>query len=488
MSPALDREPTEADRRLLRFQGVYPALWKDRTSPLVLSGGAGTAKTLFCLNKVLAYVMKYPGSRALICRKTKESLVASTLVSFENQVLPAGHHALGNVQRESRQVYRFRNGSEIAVGGMQRGDKSDLARIMGTEYDVIYCNELREFDEDNLTDLQSRNRHFRGEFQQIIGDTNPWSPTHWIKRGADTGLLKLVYTTHKDNPAYWNEAKGEWTEKGLSYVEGTLKSYIGVKRDRLYLGRWVQAEGVVYEEFDPRIHVIAPGNLLEKMPEGWQSWRKVRSIDFGYSNPFVCQWWAIDNDGRMYLYREIYFSKRTVKEHAERINQLSRGEEYEATVCDHYAEDRATLRENGIANLPARKAIDRGKNAVKDRLKVQGDGKPRIYFLKTARVEEDKTLLPASLPACTVEEFDCYINDPSTTSKNAKELPLDKDNHGMDAMRYAVLRVDRNDGPYEPPDAEKARLRGEREESEQAMHDAWLSPENPAMWPDEFDD
>ena len=29
-------------------------------------------------------------------------------------------------------------------------------------------------------------------------------------------------------------------------------------------------------------------------------------VDFGYTNPFTCQWWAMDHDGRLYLYREIF--------------------------------------------------------------------------------------------------------------------------------------------------------------------------------------
>ena len=30
------------------------------------------------------------------------------------------------------------------------------------------------------------------------------------------------------------------------------------------------------------------------------------SVDFGFTNPIVIQWWAEDPDGRLYLYRELY--------------------------------------------------------------------------------------------------------------------------------------------------------------------------------------
>jgi len=87
------------------------------------------------------------------------------------------------------------------------------------------------------------------------------------------------------------------------------------------------------------------------------SWRGFRCIDFGYRNPFVCGWWAVDEDGRLYLYREIYMSQRTVRVHADRIKRLSTGERIAATVADHDASDRATLSENGIQTVAARKNV-----------------------------------------------------------------------------------------------------------------------------------
>jgi len=65
-------------------------------------------------------------------------------------------------------------------------------------------------------------------------------------------------------------------------------------------------------------------------------------------------WKLIDEDDRMYLYREIYMANRTVKVHAETINRLSSGEVFTATVADHDASDRATLAENHIPTIVAK--------------------------------------------------------------------------------------------------------------------------------------
>src|SRR5262249_22256155 len=158
---------------------------------------------------------------------------------------------------------------------------------------------------------------------------------------------------------------GSWTEAGRSYI-ARLDGLTGVRKPRLRFGKWVQAEGAVYDDWDRQKHLV---DRREIPPD----WRRIRAIDFGYSNPFACLWIAIDDDGRMYVYRELYRTRRTVKVHSAEICRLSGDERYEFTVADHDAEDRATLLENGIATIAADKAVRPGIEAVQERLKVAGD-------------------------------------------------------------------------------------------------------------------
>ena len=161
--------------------------------------------------------------------------------------------------------------------------------------------------EDDHNELLARRRGKAAPWRQIIYSTNPDIPTHWIKRRfMDGGEANTFYSNASDN-----------THNPDDYID-TLNSLSGVLRMRLALGQWVQAEGVVYEDWNDAVHVIDPFPIPA-------DWRRFRVIDFGYTNPFVCQWWALDNDGRMYRYREIYMSKRTVKTHARQIRDLSAG-------------------------------------------------------------------------------------------------------------------------------------------------------------------
>ena len=89
-------------------------------------------------------------------------------------------------------------------------------------------------------------------------------------------------------------------------------------------------------------------------------------MDFGYTNPFVCQWWAKDPDGRLYLYRESYRVHLLVEDAARDMLALSADEPRPwAIVCDHDAEDRATLeRHLGMTTVAAVKDVSPGIQAV----------------------------------------------------------------------------------------------------------------------------
>lgn len=398
---------------------------------ILLVGAAGTGKTLAWLTKIHHVAQTYPGARIAIVRKVRADLAQTVLVTFERDVLGLDNPICAGVRRENRQSYRYPNGSEIVVGGMDRPGK-----ILGGEYHIIYLNEAVEFSLNDWEFFVMRlGRDGIVPFAQVIADTNPANPTHWLKQRCDAGMCKLLNSYHTDNPAYWNDKLKEWTERGLRYVVGKLGRLTGIRKARFLEGKWVQAEGAVYEEWRDDIHVIEPFVIPP-------TWRRFRAIDFGYTNPFVCLWFAQDHDGRLYIYREIYMSQKLVEDHAADIKRLSAGEKIDFTAADHDAGDRATLDRHGVPTVPAKKAILSGIEAVKTRLRVAGDGKPRLFYVRGALVERDMTLLEQGQPTSTLDEMTAYIYAKGVDGKANKEEPLDLYNHGADTVRYGVVAVD----------------------------------------------
>jgi PBSX family phage terminase large subunit len=401
---------------------------------VLISGPAGTGKSVACLFKLyaIAQSQKVAGVRLLICRKTRASCTESILVSFEQMVAQPNDPILRGPHRMNRHVYTFENGSEIVVGGLDNPN-----RILSTEFDLVYVAEALELTLDDWEKLASRLRHNVLPYQQLLGDTNPGAPSHWLKARCDMGVCRLLRSRHSDNPMLYDHEAREWTDQGKEYI-GRLGTLTGVRRERLLKGLWVAAEGAVYDMFDPAVHVVDRFHIPAH-------WRRLRAVDFGYTNPFVCLWIALDPDGRMFVYRYIYYTKRLVSEHAELIKELTHREPIEATICDHDAEDAATLQNAGILTTLARKEIRIGIDAVTARLIPAGDGRPRLFILRDSLVEADPDLIDRH--AWTIEhEFESYSWPRGASGKPTKEVPIDDHNHALDALRYAVRYVDQIHG------------------------------------------
>lgn len=449
-----------AAETVVRYEprGAARELFKERRSEVAIAGPAGTGKSLAALFRVHLAALNNPGIRCLIVRKTAVSLGSTTLVTFEKKVAAAALKAgivtwFGGSTREAA-CYRYSNGSVIVVGGMDKPEK-----IMSAEYDLAFADEATELTETDWESIGTRLRNGILSWQQQIAACNPGHPTHWIKQRCGGPSMRMLVSRHRDNPAYFNE-DGTLTPAGVDYM-AKLDALTGVRRLRLRDGIWASAEGLIYEGWDEAIHLVDPFPI----PASWTRWW---TVDFGFTNPFVLQCWAEDPDGRLWLYREIYRTKTLVEDHARHILRLVRrctecckakASDHDcqtckqcvlewteprprAVICDHDAEDRATLeRHLGMSTSPAKKTVSDGIQALQARLKVAGDGKPRFFILRDARVDKDAALDDAKKPTSTAEEIPGYIWAVKPGGQ-LKEEPVKQDDHGCDAGRYMVAERD----------------------------------------------
>lgn len=419
-------------------RGSADAILSCRDSEVLVSGPAGTGKSRAALEKLNAAAMKYPGMRGLIVRKTAASLVTTALVTWHEHVITELLQAnavtvYGGLQKPEK--YTYWNGSTVLIAGM---DKS--TRIMSSEYDMIYVQEATELTEEDWEALTTRLRNGVMPYQQIIADCNPSYPTHWLKRRCERGTTTMLLSVHEENPRYF-KSDGTLTYNGKEYIS-KLDDLTGLRKARLRHGLWKGAEGTIYDEWDPVVH------LLDRFPIP-NSWPRYWSVDFGFVNPTVIQSWAEDDDGRLYLYREIYATQKTVDVLAQAQKALVTDEEGRWTepkpryiICDHDAENRATFEKAiGLPTVAANKTVLPGIESVQRRMRRYKDGKVRIFILKNSVVNRDQLLLDAKKPTCTEEEVLGYIWDIGV-GKAPKEAPVKADDHGMDALRYMVAHKD----------------------------------------------
>lgn len=418
------------------FRGGALEVMKARDEEVLIAGPAGTGKSVGAIAKVHLMCLANPGMKALFLRQTLTSLVATGVQTYKD-VVAAGALETGLVKffggnKHEPPQFTYNNGvnggqgSRIMLGGMDQPTK-----VMSSEYDVIYAQESTELSITAWEKCGTRLRHGRVSFQQLIGDCNPEHPTHFLKLRCDAGLTRMIYSRHQDNPAYFDR-QGMPTARGAAYL-ARLENLTGVRRLRLLGGIWAAADGVIYEGWDDAVH------LVERF-EPPESWDRLWAVDFGFVHPFVWQEWVIDPDGRMFLYREIYMTHRLVEDHAKQIKELTKGQRRpRAIVCDHDAEDRATLEKHlGMGTVAATKNVSRGIQAFASRLKLDGTGRPRLAIMKDACVERDQDLAGRNKPTCTAEEIPGYI----WLDGRLKEQPRKEDDDGCDAARYAVADRD----------------------------------------------
>jgi PBSX family phage terminase large subunit len=442
-------------------RGTAREAFSIRTPELMYAGPAGTGKSRALLERLYVMMLKYPGSKGLIVRKTLASLSTTALDTWQKFVIPeallsGAVNYYGGSRREPAQ-YRFSNGSRVMLGGMDKPTK-----IMSSEYDVCYVQEAIELTVEDWESILTRLRNGVIPYQMLMGDTNPSTPQHWLKQRAGDGRLVMIDSRHEDNPVLFN-LDGTLTERGTNYM-ANLDSLTGVRYLRLRKGLWVAAEGLIFEEFSEAVHVVAKFVPPRDWPRYW-------SVDFGFSNPFVLQCWARDPDGRLYLYRELYRTRRLVEDHVRDIlelvapvdwrmpgandchelNHLRCGHRVwreprpQVIVCDHDAEDRATFeKHSGMGTTAANKSVAEGLQAVMSRLRLQEDGRPRLFIMRDAPAERDQLLRDRGRPTSTQEEFPGYVWARKSVSHTDREKdePLKEDDHGMDTTRYIVMHFD----------------------------------------------
>ena len=393
---------------------------------ILFDGGSRSGKTALIAEYLVRRALQYPYSRQLAARKcrahAKTSLWCDTLKKYLVRFIPPEFYTLS----ESELSIRFKNGSEILVAGLDDAERSE--KVLGNEFITVFLNEATQFSWETVQMAATRlaqkawDAKGRQAVPKLILDCNPRGPRHWLHA---VGVRQIDPESGKELNDKANWARLPWSafdnrdNLPKEYLEG-LAALPEIMKKRMLDGIWCDNAGAVYQEFSEEKHVVAPFPIPD-------DWRRLRAIDFGYTNPFVCLWGAVDPDGRLYIYREWYKNATRTAEHARMIRELSGTERYVITVADHDAAERAELESLGIRTTAAEKNVISGIQRVKCRLAQAGDGRPRLYFFDNL-----KNILS--------EMYD-YRWAPEGSS-NAKEEPLKLNDHAMDALRYMIAALD----------------------------------------------
>lgn len=396
----------------LRFRGANLEAIKSKHHEMILCSPADTGKSYALSYKSAIIAHQIPGCHAALVRATFNSLQDSIVKTFDRVISGLGVQKLGGSRTEK---YLFNNGSEIVLIGMDRPDK-----LLSSEWDFLQVCQAEEIKENQWEIAASRVTGRGAVFKhpQIFGDCNPSSSRHWIRSRKS---LKLISGSQKDNPELYDDA-GNMTPEGVRRMGMADKMLTGVRRQRLLYGQWATAEGAVYDTFSPPIHV------LERPRSEFKEFGL--AIDEGFTNPAVILEIGEDSDGRFHVFREFYKRGVRPEDFVNITEDWARSIGSPLVAVDEAAAGLiADLRERGLnaQGAKGRTPDSTGKHiildgiaAIQNRLKVSGDGKPRL------------TIDPSCVEV--INEFESYVWKPE------KDEPIKENDHAMDALRYYVAK------------------------------------------------
>lgn len=226
----------------------------------IFEGSVRSGKTYISMIMWAFWVASSPKDRAYL-------MSGKTLTTLKRNVLEPLKSLLGDsfsysVSKKEGELF----GRKIYLEGASNAEAE--SKIRGMTLMGAYCDELTLFGEDFFVMLLSR---LSENGAKLFATTNPDTPSHWVKRdyldNKSVDLLDLKFTL-EDNVFL--------PEK---YVEQLKREFCGVFYDRFILGKWVAAEGRVYESFSAE-NIIGSDELSKRLSEN-KLITSVVGVDYG---------------------------------------------------------------------------------------------------------------------------------------------------------------------------------------------------------------
>lgn len=359
----------------------------------IIQGGSSAGKTIAILAILIDKALRTDNIRISVVSENMPHLKRGAMRDFIN-ILKATNRYNDNSWNKSESIYRFINGSYIEFFGADEDSK-----LRGARRDILYINECNNIKFDSYLALQIRTE------LDIYLDYNPvkafWVHTELLNED-NVDFLILNYTHNEALPDSVKEdllrniKKAEtsdyWKNWVNVYVKGTLGSL----------------EGVIYSNWQ----------LISRLPD--EAKLLGIGLDFGYTNDPSAVVAVYKYDDKIVLRELIYQTGLSnsdiyniLKQHinAKQLSEIP-------VICD--SSEPKSIAELRRLGLKA-KGVVKGKDSIK-------------YGISLVQ-EYDMLITATSKNLITeLEQYSWLKQDGKYTN-----IPEDKNNHFMDAMRYFFM-------------------------------------------------
>lgn len=395
------------------------------------AGGYGSAKTSTCGAEVVKHALTTPRGRTLVGAQTYIQLEETA----KKQILDMIPDELRIEYKKRDNILILKNGHEILFRSFD-----DETKLRSLNLTMWWIEEANTVDYDIFVQLQTRLRNHATTKHKGILSTNP--DLNWIRSEflLKSDVIVGALEHYERDPVEINKDYATYiarTEQNI-YLPPDYAETVSAGKPEWWIRRFLKgsfsyAEGMVYPMFME--HVIEPFDIESKIKN--EGWLTIHGVDFGIVDPTVLINAAIDpNEGILYIYDEYFKTNQSVQYHAqifhEKLDWIPLGQILKI-VADPSGKrrnmnDRRSLfdhyREYGLFFHEGDNRIETGIHKVYTYFSA---GKIKIFNTCKNLIEEGVNYR--------------YKPQELDSDRNADEKPIDKNNHGMDALRYIVQEL-----------------------------------------------
>lgn len=380
---------------------------RDFSRVQIFYGGSASGKSVFLAQRAVIDVMG-GGRNFLVCRQVARTLRGSVIQEINRVINEWGLAKLFDINKTDGTI-TCKNGYQIIFVGLDDVEKlKSLTPARGALTDV-WVEEATETSHNDIKQLLKRQRGGDEAIpKRLVMSFNPILQSHWIYQEYFASIgwtdnqteyrgdgLSIFKTTYRDNRFL--------TSDDIAGLENEKDKYF---YDVYTLGRWGVLGSVIFTNW--RVEDLSAMRAQFTNPRN--------GLDFGYSSDPAALWVAHYDRAHktIYLYDELYETGLTNDVLAERI----KGKIGEQVVMCDSAEPKsiAELQNYGVAAGAAVK----GRDSV-----LYG-----IQWLQQQTIIVDSKCLNAQ------GELRQY-HWKEDAGGNALPIPVDRNNHLIDAGRYA---------------------------------------------------
>lgn len=380
--------------------------------------------------------VRYPGIRVGAFRRTFPELEESLLTELVKYGLAA---ALGATYDTTHHDLNFSNGSKMMFRYAE--NVKDATRRQGGQYQLLLFDERALTPPKVVTFLETRLRSGdpRIPVLGIRSSSNPGGPGHAAVRqryvdatdfGANVVIDKRGRTVRfiparlEDNP----HINPEYASDLDALPDEEMRKAF---RD----GSWDVFAGMVFVEWNRDRHIVP---WFEVPTE----WGRYCGLDYGWTAPTAVLWSARDQDGRLWLYRELTMRKTPEREQARRVLAAEQGEAVLSRAADP-----AMWGRTGSALPPASQYAIEGcplRKADNDRL--SGKARVHTYLSDGPACAHHRSMGWGMCPMLHILDGTCpelvrTLPALPYDQTRVEDVDTNAEDHHFDALRYMCLAI-----------------------------------------------